>query len=86
MRNYVAGGLARAHAKAGDASTISGYLGSSDGYDALGKFGMAYADQSEMDFETLQKVAESGRIPFAMDPALKKRAVRMIENCRVRPN
>ncbi len=65
--------LARAHAKAGDASTISGYLGTGDAFDeALGKFGIAYADQSETDFKTLQLAAESGRIPVAKDAGLKK--------------
>ena len=65
--------LARAHAKAGDASTISGYLGSGESFDeALGQFGIAYADQSETDFKTLQTAAESGRIPVAKDPEQKK--------------
>ena len=66
-------GLARAHAKAGDPSTISGYLGSGEAFDeALGEFGIAYADQSEIDFETLKAAAKSGRIPVASDPGLKK--------------
>ena len=65
--------LARAHAKAGDASTISGYLGSGESFDeALGQFGIAYDDQSETDFKTLQTAAESGRIPVAKDPEQKK--------------
>ena len=65
--------LARAHAKAGDASTISGYLGSGESFDeALGQFGIAYADQSVIDFETLKAAAKSGRIPVATDPGLKK--------------
>ena len=65
--------LARAHAKAGDASTISGYLGSGEAFDeALGQFGIAYADQSVIDFETLKAAAKSGRIPVATDPGLKK--------------
>jgi uncharacterized protein (DUF2252 family) len=41
--------LARAHAKSGDASTISGYLGKSDRFDqALGAFALA-SDQNEQD-------------------------------------
>ena len=65
--------LARAHAKAGDASMISGYLGSGETFDeALGKFGLDYADQSEADFQALQTAADSGRIPVAKDPGLKK--------------
>ncbi|MFM0626896.1 DUF2252 family protein [Paraburkholderia xenovorans] len=38
---------ARAHAKAGDATTISGYLGRGDTFDeAIGAFSLAYADRS----------------------------------------
>ena len=55
--------LARAHAKSGDVSSIVGYLGRSSQFDeALGQFGMAYADQVERDFETLQAAAKAGRI------------------------
>lgn len=61
--------LARAHAKSGDASSITGYLGSGSQFDeALGEFGMAYANQVERDFETLQNAAKSGRIVVADDP------------------
>jgi len=46
--------LARAHARAGDAVAISGYLGTSDTFDrALGVFAESYADQNERDYETL---------------------------------
>ncbi len=66
-------GLARAHAKAGDASMISGYLGSGESFDeALGEFGIAYADQSTIDHETLKAAAKSGRIPVAKDTGSKK--------------
>jgi uncharacterized protein (DUF2252 family) len=55
--------LARAHAKAGNAAAISGYLGKSDALDqALVRFAAAYADQTERDFETLKAAAETGRI------------------------
>ncbi|HET7033380.1 MAG TPA: DUF2252 family protein, partial [Casimicrobiaceae bacterium] len=55
--------LARAHAKAGDAAAISGYLGKSEVFDvALARFAVAYADQTERDFETLRGAAETGRI------------------------
>ncbi len=63
-------GLARAHAKSGDASSITGYLGTGSQFDeALGEFGMAYATQSERDFETLQKAAKSGRIAVTSETA-----------------
>lgn len=55
--------LARAHAKAGDISSISGYLGSSDTFDeAVSEFAMTYATQTEEDHAALQNAAESGRI------------------------
>ena len=56
--------LARAHAKAGDAAAISGYVGKSETLDAaLARFATAYADQTEKDFEMLKAAAENGRIP-----------------------
>jgi uncharacterized protein (DUF2252 family) len=56
--------LARAHAKAGDPTAISGYVGRSEALDvALARFAAAYADQTERDFEALKEAAERGRIP-----------------------
>ncbi|MCX6139247.1 MAG: DUF2252 domain-containing protein [Candidatus Kapabacteria bacterium] len=56
-------GLARAHAKAGDAPMISGYVGTSDQLDtALTKYSFAYADQVERDFDTFQKAIRTGRL------------------------
>jgi uncharacterized protein (DUF2252 family) len=55
--------LARAHAKSGDAATISGYLGKSDAFDrALGEFALAYADQTRKDHAALLKAIRSGRV------------------------
>lgn len=55
--------LARAHAKSGDAATISGYLGKSDAFDrAMGSFALAYADQTERDYAALVRAEKSGRI------------------------
>ena len=55
--------LARAHAKAGDAAAISGYLGKSDRFDqATAKFAAAYADQTERDHEALVRAIRSGRL------------------------
>jgi uncharacterized protein (DUF2252 family) len=55
--------LARAHAKAGDAATIAGYLGSTDQFDiALAKYSEAYANQAERDFELFQAAIRSGRL------------------------
>ena len=55
--------LARAHAKSGDAATISGYLGKSDAFDrAMGSFALAYADQTRKDHAALAKAIRSGRV------------------------
>jgi uncharacterized protein (DUF2252 family) len=48
--------LARGHARSGDSSMVAGYLGTSERFDdAVAKFAMAYADQTEKDWEELVK-------------------------------
>jgi uncharacterized protein (DUF2252 family) len=73
LKRYAAicgGILARAHAKSGDASTISGYLGKSDGFDrALGAFALAYADQNEKDHAALVAAVRSGRVDALIEEA-----------------
>ncbi len=60
--------LARAHAKAGDPWTISGYLGGSDKFDgAMGRFALAYADQAEQDHAMLKAAVRAGRIAVEME-------------------
>jgi len=55
--------LARAHAKSGDAATISGYAGKTDRFDrAVGAFALAYADQVESDHARLVAAVRAGRI------------------------
>ena len=55
--------LARAHARSGDAVTISAYLGSSDAFDrALADFAELYADQNELDYAALTTAVKTGRI------------------------
>ncbi|MGB6420865.1 MAG: DUF2252 family protein, partial [Anaerolineales bacterium] len=55
--------LARAHARSGDASAISGYLGSGGVFDnAIADFAVAYADQTEVDYQALVDAVHSGRI------------------------
>jgi uncharacterized protein (DUF2252 family) len=55
--------VARAHAKAGDAAMIAGYLGSTDQFDnALAQYAEAYADQAERDFAAFQVAIRSGRL------------------------
>jgi uncharacterized protein (DUF2252 family) len=60
--------LALAHAKSGDAATISGYVGKGSELDkALARFAFAYADQTEKDFQALTEAAKSGRITVASE-------------------
>jgi hypothetical protein len=56
--------LARAHAKAGEISTIAGYLGeTSEAFDgAIGRFAVAYADQAERDHGALKAAVRKGKI------------------------
>jgi uncharacterized protein (DUF2252 family) len=56
-------GLARSHAKAGDADLIAGYLGKSDSFDkAALQYAKAYADQVVDDFAAFQEAIRSGRL------------------------
>jgi uncharacterized protein (DUF2252 family) len=58
--------LARAHARAGDAAMVSGYIGSSSAFEeAVADFAMAYADQTEKDWDSFQAAIQSGRIVAA---------------------
>jgi uncharacterized protein (DUF2252 family) len=63
--------LARAHAKSGDAATISGYLGKTDAFDqAIGRFALSYADQNERDHAALKAAVRSGRIKALVEEDL----------------
>jgi len=54
--------LARGHARSGDPLVLAGYLGTGDGFaEALGKFGVAYADQTEKDWENLCNSAKKAK-------------------------
>jgi hypothetical protein len=55
--------LARAHARAGDAMAIGGYVGSGDVFDrAMASFAERCADQNERDYELLRSAADTGRV------------------------
>ena len=55
--------LARAHAKGGGVSQISGYLGSGHDFEeAMGRFGIAYADQAERDHAALKAAVRNGTV------------------------
>lgn len=66
LRNYVevcAEALARAHARSGSASAISGYLGKGSAFDrAVGRFALAYADQNQRDYVAFAASAADGRV------------------------
>lgn len=63
--------LARAHAKSGDAATISGYLGKGDQFDqAMGEFAIAYADQTEKDHAALVDAVKTGRVEALVEEDL----------------
>jgi hypothetical protein len=65
---FCAGALARAHARTGDAATISGYIGSSEAFDyAICEFAVDYADQTIADHRTFAKAIRDGRIPAIIE-------------------
>jgi uncharacterized protein (DUF2252 family) len=55
--------LARAHARTGRATLISGYLGGSEDFDhAIADFALAYAGQNERDYQQLLQAISDARI------------------------
>jgi len=63
--------LARAHAKSGDAATISGYLGKAEVFDqAIGEFALTYADQTERDHAALVAAVKAGRVEALVEENL----------------
>jgi uncharacterized protein (DUF2252 family) len=55
--------LARAHARTGRATLISGYLGTGEVFDhAIADFAIAYADQNEQDYQRLLQAVSAGRV------------------------
>src|SRR6185295_12210688 len=58
--------LARAHARTGRATMISGYLGNGDAFDhAIADFAVAYADQNQQDYQRLRQAVAAGRVRAA---------------------
>jgi len=55
--------LARAHARTGRATMITGYLGGGEDFDqAVADFAVAYADQNERDYRRLIKAVSDARV------------------------
>lgn len=64
--------LARAHARAGDPAMVSGYVGRGSAFDeAVAQFAVAYADQTEKDWQSFLAAIKAGRI-VAAPPAPNK--------------
>jgi predicted alpha/beta hydrolase len=62
--------VARAHAKSGHATRLSGYVGTSGRLaEALADFAASYADQCERDFDAFMQAVRSGRLPAETEPA-----------------
>ncbi|MES2470262.1 MAG: DUF2252 domain-containing protein [Verrucomicrobiota bacterium] len=62
--------LARSHARGGQPSLLSGYMGKSDKFDqAIASFSMAYADQSERDHKTLTQAVRAGKVEVIIEEA-----------------
>ena len=60
--------LALAHAKSGDPAMLAGYLGKSGVMDeAIARFAVSYADQTERDHQALTAAARQGRISVATE-------------------
>jgi uncharacterized protein (DUF2252 family) len=54
--------LARGHARSGDVQVITGYIGAGAAFaEALAKFGVLYADQTEKDWEQLKRSSKPGK-------------------------
>jgi uncharacterized protein (DUF2252 family) len=69
--------LARAHAKGGDAATLTGYLGNRPAFDnAVTRYAQAYADQVEKDYEEFRAAVKAGRFPVETLPSETEEAIR----------
>jgi len=55
--------LALSHARSGNSTTLSGYMGKSDVFDqAIASFSVAYADQNEKDHAALDQAVRKGKV------------------------
>jgi uncharacterized protein (DUF2252 family) len=60
--------LARAHARSGEAAMIGGYLHGADTFDkAIAAFAVAYANQTERDYEVFKNAVKKGDLEAAAD-------------------
>jgi len=67
--------LARAHAKSGRVSEISGYLGSRTNFDdAITDYAVGYADRVEKDYDAFRAAVRAGRFPTEKSSSKTKRS------------
>jgi len=67
--NWCGQSLALSHARSGDPSVISGYLGKSDEIDnAIATFSLLYAEQNEADYASFKRAINNGTLKVAFDP------------------
>jgi hypothetical protein len=60
--------LARAHARSGDPSILSGYIGDGNEFaNAVSKFSILYADQNELDYNKMIKAIKEGKLPVSAE-------------------
>ncbi|QOG03014.1 DUF2252 domain-containing protein [Flavobacterium sp. MDT1-60] len=60
--------LARAHARTGDPSILSGYIGNSNEFaNAIARFSISYADQNEADYTKMLEAIKDGRLPISTE-------------------
>lgn len=60
--------LARAHARSGDPSILSGYMGKSDEFaNAIAQFSILYADQNESDYDKMITAIKEGQLPISTE-------------------
>ncbi|MDQ6470115.1 DUF2252 domain-containing protein [Flavobacterium sp. LHD-80] len=60
--------LARAHARSGDPSLLSGYIGNNNEFaNAISKFSMLYAHQNELDYNKMVEAVKEGRLPISTE-------------------
>ncbi|WP_291149513.1 DUF2252 domain-containing protein [Flavobacterium sp. UBA7680] len=60
--------LARAHARSGDPSILSGYIGDGNEFaNAVSKFSLLYADQNELDYNKMIKAIKEGKLPVSAE-------------------
>lgn len=58
--------LARAHARTGDPSVLSGYIGKSNEFaNAISRFSISYANQNDSDYDKMLEAIKKGRLPIS---------------------